>query len=185
MLNKEKLRKDLREKLLKLDNEKRNEKSQLCFKNLIELLKAKGLLSNEIVLGLFAPLNDEINIVESIAERVGTLAFPSVNEQAEMIFRESNFEDLVENTSFKVKILEPSLKSKVVTPDVLLVPGLAFGRKGERLGRGRGYYDKYLQNYKGITIGLSLDEQLVPEIPMEEHDCYLSWVVTDREVIEI
>ena len=184
-MDKEKLRRKLRIELSQIDNELRRSKAELCSKNLLKLLQVLGLLSSDIVLGLFAPLNDEINIIDSVEKSVKTLAFPSVNELGEMVFRESCFEELVESTSFKVKILEPSLKSRVVLPDVLLVPGLAFGRKGERLGRGRGYYDKYLQNYKGITIGLSLNEQLVPEIPMEDHDCYLNWVITDREVIKV
>lgn len=184
-MNKDELRIELRDLLLKMNSKDRGEKSKCCFQNLKALLKAQGLLSNKIILGLFAPLRDEIDIVSMLADELRTLSFPSVNEHGEMVFRESCFKDLVENTSFRTKILEPQLDSRIVSPDILLVPGLAFGRKGERLGRGRGYYDKYLMNYKGITIGLSFNEQLVPEIPMEDHDCYLNWIVTDREVIEV
>ncbi len=184
-MNKEKLRKELRLILSKIDERQRSEKAILCSKNLINLLKAEGLLSKDINLGLFAPLKDEINIISAVEKEIETLSFPSINECGEMVFRESRFEELVENTSFKVKILEPSLTSKIVQPDVLLVPGLAFGREGQRLGRGRGYYDRYLENYNCITIGLGFNDQLIAEIPMEDHDCHLSWVVTDSEVIKV
>ncbi|WP_372655646.1 5-formyltetrahydrofolate cyclo-ligase [Halobacteriovorax sp.] len=184
-MNKEKLRKELRTVLSKIDNVQRSEKAKLCLVNLIKLLRSQGLLSKNIILGLFAPLEDEINIISGVGKEIKTLAFPSINECGEMVFRESRFEDLVENTSFKVKILEPSLSNKIVQPDILLVPGLAFGREGQRLGRGRGYYDRYLENYKCITIGLGFNDQLITEIPMEEHDCHLNWVVTDSEVIKV
>lgn len=184
-MNKEKLRKELRIVLSKIDSTQRTEKAKLCLVNLINLLRAEGLLSKDIILGLFAPLEDEINIVSGVAKEIKTLAFPSLNEGGEMVFRESRLDDLVVNTSFKVKILEPPLTNKIVRPDLLLVPGLAFGREGQRLGRGKGFYDKYLEHYNYITIGLGFNEQLIPEIPMEDYDCHLNWIVTDREVIKV
>ena len=67
-------------------------------------------------------------------------------------------------------------------PDVVLVPGLAFTRTGERLGQGGGWYDRFLPRVRpGCTaIGLAFDEQVVAELPTEPHDRRLDALVTDR-----
>ena len=55
--------------------------------------------------------------------------------------------------------------------DLIVVPGMAFDREGHRLGRGRGYYDRFLAQHPQVhTIGLCFDFQLVPEVPFEPHD---------------
>ncbi|MBX2850896.1 MAG: 5-formyltetrahydrofolate cyclo-ligase [Phycisphaeraceae bacterium] len=65
------------------------------------------------------------------------------------------------------------------TPDVTIVPGLAFTRLGERLGQGGGYYDRYLQQHPATyKIGLSFNEQLADTLPTSEHDIAMDEVVT-------
>ncbi|WP_417335258.1 5-formyltetrahydrofolate cyclo-ligase [Halobacteriovorax marinus] len=184
-MSKENLRKILRERLNNFNAEEKKSKELSCLSYFTKLLGDLSLLSSDKTIGLFAPLSDEIDIVSGLKGQGFKLAFPSVNDLGQMVFRESRYEDLIEKSSFKVKIFEPRLECLEIDPDILVVPGLAFGRNGERLGRGKGYYDKYLKNYKGITIGLSFDEQLIAGIPMEDHDCYLNWIVTDKEIIEV
>lgn len=67
--------------------------------------------------------------------------------------------------------------------DLIVVPGLAFDRRGGRLGRGAGYYDRFLAQTKGVTCGLCLQEQLVEEVPMFDHDEEIDILVTDQEVL--
>jgi 5-formyltetrahydrofolate cyclo-ligase len=184
-LKKSELRKEIKLVLSKLDSEQRKLKASDCATQLFDLLNSKNLLSEHSTLGCFAPLSDELDLMTGILEWRDNLAFPCTDELGNMIFKKSTFKELVITKDFGVEILEPKLKSEQVVPDVLLVPGLAFGKHGERLGRGKGFYDKFLKNYKGITIGLSFDEQIVSGIEMEEHDCFLNWIVTDEEVIEV
>jgi 5-formyltetrahydrofolate cyclo-ligase len=63
-----------------------------------------------------------------------------------------------------------------------LVPGIAFGRGGERLGRGGGFFDRYLANYSGVKIGLCFEIQLEDDLPMQEHDCWMDYVITERDI---
>ena len=86
-------------------------------------------------------------------------------------------------------ILEPkadlrSLATKRVeirTVDLIVVPGIAFDRRGGRLGHGFGYYDKLLRQARGDTclVGLAFECQLVEEVPMAEHDVFLDRIVTE------
>ncbi|MDE6729898.1 MAG: 5-formyltetrahydrofolate cyclo-ligase [Oscillospiraceae bacterium] len=56
---------------------------------------------------------------------------------------------------------------------IMIVPGLAFTPSGDRLGRGGGYYDRFLQDHPMLEkIGLCYDCMIVPEIPREKHDAY-------------
>lgn len=54
--------------------------------------------------------------------------------------------------------------------DVVLVPALCYDRKGFRLGRGGGYYDRWLADYTGVSVGMCYKELMQKELPREEHD---------------
>jgi len=70
-------------------------------------------------------------------------------------------------------------------PDVILVPGLAFDRKGNRLGRGAGYYDRFLGQVSEQTllVGLCYEEQLIDSVPVTDFDHPVSVVVTPERIL--
>lgn len=71
--------------------------------------------------------------------------------------------------------------------DLVLCPGLGFGRDGSRLGRGGGFYDRVLAACRADTeiIGIAFDSQLVPRVPVEPHDIPLDRLVTPSGLIDI
>ena len=86
-------------------------------------------------------------------------------------------------------ILEPAPEAPLARLDpgaVVLVPGSVFDRRGNRLGMGGGYYDRWLANEgRGLsTIGLAFHSQLVPEVPQGPLDIPVRWLVTEREIID-
>lgn len=81
-------------------------------------------------------------------------------------------------------ILEPGPETPCIAPekiDLILVPGLAFDKKGHRLGRGKGYYDRFLSKTTGKTIGVC--GYLLPQVPVEPHDKRMDAVVTDKNIM--
>lgn len=79
-------------------------------------------------------------------------------------------------------IEEPSEEAELCPPqeiDLMIVPGVAFTTSGDRMGRGRGYYDKYLSqsDFRGYAIGVGYAHQLLDLLPTEEHDVRLDEVV--------
>jgi 5-formyltetrahydrofolate cyclo-ligase len=87
--------------------------------------------------------------------------------------------DLVEG---RFGILEP--KSVIpANPEVWLVPGLAFDVKGNRLGRGGGFFDALLRRATGAKIALAHDFQLLDEVPAETHDVRVDFIVTESRVV--
>lgn len=77
-------------------------------------------------------------------------------------------------------ILEPTTHELLeVTPDVTIVPGIAFTRTGQRLGQGGGYYDRYLAQHPATCkVGVCFNEQLAETLPCEPHDALMNDVVT-------
>ncbi|MFC1804341.1 5-formyltetrahydrofolate cyclo-ligase [Candidatus Omnitrophota bacterium] len=74
------------------------------------------------------------------------------------------------------------VKSKAVSPqdlDLVVVPGVAFDKKGRRLGRGKGYYDRFLSKLPRLkpTIGLAFDFQILPILPAADHDVSVTKVI--------
>ena len=62
--------------------------------------------------------------------------------------------------------------------DLILVPGLAFDLRGGRLGRGKGYYDRFLAGVRGLRAGVCFDDQIVESVPIDPHDLRMDFVVT-------
>lgn len=71
------------------------------------------------------------------------------------------------------------------TIDLIVVPGLAFDTSGNRLGRGGGYYDRFLKRLRpaATTVGLAFDWQIVDLVPADDRDVSVDAVVTDRRII--
>jgi len=63
--------------------------------------------------------------------------------------------------------------------DVILVPGVAFDRSLNRLGRGKGYYDRILKQTQACKIGICFDFQVLEKVPTEEHDVKMDQVISD------
>ncbi len=69
--------------------------------------------------------------------------------------------------------------------DMVLVPALVFDRKGNRIGRGAGFYDRFLAapEFGGVSVGIAFSEQIVDEVPVHEHDVPVDILVTDEEIV--
>ena len=68
--------------------------------------------------------------------------------------------------------------------DLMVVPAVAYDRHGNRLGRGKGFYDRLLCEARATTMGVAYDFQLVDEVPAEEHDVAVHYVVTPSAFIK-
>ena len=86
------------------------------------------------------------------------------------------------DTTFAVgdfNIMEPQNEPYTGDFDLIVVPGVAFDRDGNRLGRGRGYYDRFLSQHLDVRrIGICFDFQLVDEVPAEPFDIRMDEVLT-------
>lgn len=90
--------------------------------------------------------------------------------------------ELAADTTFAVgdfNILEPQNEPYTGGYDLIVVPGVAFDRNGNRIGRGRGYYDRFLCKHLNVRrIGICFDFQLVDEVPTELNDIRMDRVIS-------
>ncbi|NLO48174.1 MAG: 5-formyltetrahydrofolate cyclo-ligase [Clostridiales bacterium] len=85
-------------------------------------------------------------------------------------------------------ILEPAADAEIITPkdgDVIVVPALTFDRKGYRLGKGSGYYDRFLIKRDFFSIGLARDRLLCDSVPTEDHDRKVDCLVTEKNILRL
>ena len=84
-------------------------------------------------------------------------------------------------------ILEPRKHCKEHNKNkinLVIVPGIAFGEKGERLGYGGGYYDRFLKDFTGDIVGICFENQITDKILLENHDIKMHKIVTEKRVID-
>lgn len=138
----------------------------------------------------FASLPEEPDLWPLLNETLAgkkMIALPCFDADAE-VYQPRRVMDLhVEILSGKFGIREPVEDCMAIPPDdldVVLVPGVAFGLDGHRLGRGKGYYDRLLQNFSGTKAGIAFDEQIVDVVPSEPNDVRMTTVLTPTRSIE-
>lgn len=129
------------------------------------------------VVALFAPLHDEVQIGE-LGKQLGCrVVLPRVEGQ-DMEFYDYDASSMVEGS---FGILEPQSTEvcRAEEIDLMVVPGVAFTASGDRLGRGKGFYDRYLsrRGFRAYCVGVCYAHQLVEELPTEPHDKAVDMVV--------
>lgn len=122
-------------------------------------------------------------LIEKAWEEGKTVCIPTCFPKTkEMVFYEYTPETKMTSSYFG--LLEPDpLESTVVHKeaiDLIIVPGVCFDQRGYRIGYGGGYYDRYLADYHGITLALSLSVQQVDHLPAEPHDIPVSIMVSEK-----
>lgn len=138
----------------------------------------------------FYPYQDEINVLPLLARLVSEgwqTALPVVMAKgAPLTFRAWAPGEPTGRGIWDIHV--PLETSPELAPDVLLVPMLAFDRRGYRLGYGGGFYDRTLAELRKlkpvVAIGVAYAEQETDEVPVASYDEPLDWILTERGVIE-
>jgi 5-formyltetrahydrofolate cyclo-ligase len=121
------------------------------------------------------------DIMQEIISDGKTLALPKVNGNALVFYNVKKFEDLEEG---EFGIMEPKQNCSVVDKfDIILVPAVAMTRTGQRLGYGKGFYDRFLAGKNITSVALTYSKLVVKHIPKSNNDVPIHWVVTEDQVI--
>jgi 5-formyltetrahydrofolate cyclo-ligase len=132
--------------------------------------------------GAYFAIGSEVRTDQIISEvnKLGKIvALPRVEGESISFYRHSHG-NLVKG---RFGILEPLPKIEIRDIDLLIVPGIAFDKRGYRLGYGRGYYDKFLSENPTVSIGLAYSIQLVENLPHGSHDRRMDAIATESGVL--
>ena len=139
---------------------------------------------------LYSPIQNEVDTAAIRDHALGSgkaVYYPRIRETSlELVQIYSETELVIGHFG----ILEPVGERRSLDSDLLgilvIVPGVVFDSKGNRLGRGAGWYDRLLKQIGGdaTSLGLAYELQLVDEVPVDPWDQRLDYVITERRVIE-
>ncbi len=180
-------KKSLREIIInKRDNQSKKErhnKSLKIIQNLINL----DIYQNSKVILCYSNFKSEVEtlgIIQDALKTNKTVAFPKVINDTRIVFYQIN--SLDELKPGYQGILEPNnnqLDYSLIKDALMIVPGTVFDTKGNRLGYGKGYYDRFIAKYKPkYTIGLAYEIQLSNEIIPSKYDQKIDVVITENNV---
>jgi len=179
------LKAKLRKKFLKIRKLKNKKNIQIEFDKVFNLINKQNILIK--VIGGYFPVNyevDDMNILKEFNKKKYQISLPVIKKKFEMDFYKWSFNEPLKINMYGIP--EPE-KIKLVYPDVILVPLVAFDKKLNRLGYGGGYYDRLIKKLsekkKILKIGLALSTQKINNVPINEYDKKLDYIVTDKYII--
>jgi 5-formyltetrahydrofolate cyclo-ligase len=171
-VEKNSLRNHLLSRLSTLPNETVQSLSFSLTNQIIKLISSLPELHGQIGAG-YLPLKDEIApVYQELLKAVPlSLAYP-------ILFEGQMYFGIPNGMPKGMTWLEPPYHP--VEPHWLMIPGVGFDLSGARLGRGKGFYDRYLEGRNVLKIGLAWTEQIVKKIPVESHDCHMDYIITEE-----
>lgn len=184
---------DVRKKLLKLrDNFKQNPELQFnVINNFIQF--SKHFLKPGDVVACYYPIASELNIhplFPLLHQQHLKIALPVIENESTINFSLWAPEEKMVSSKYATKILEPLNKNILEeVPAIIIAPLIACDFRGNRIGSGKGYYDRKISQLRSKTqkliyVGLCYDFQIV-EFPVENHDQKLNIIITETKIIVI
>ncbi len=171
------IRKQIRakKKLISLEEKKRRSMGILE-----QLEQLKEFQSAKVVM-LYWSMDDEVHTHDFALKWVGQkrIILPAV-DGADLRLKEfTGIGSMQEGEGFG--ILEPVGVDfdQPENIDLIVVPGVAFDRQNNRMGRGKAYYDKTLKNLKAFKVGICFNFQLLDEVPVDEHDIKMDRIISE------
>jgi 5-formyltetrahydrofolate cyclo-ligase len=157
--------------------------------NLIFKLIKRHFDNKNITIAGYYPSNYEVdilNFLEIASKRKFKIALPFISSSISMNFKSWVFKDPLFVSKFGT--LEPQYIKKEIIPDIILVPLVVFDKDLNRIGYGKGYYDRSLKKIKKIkkkvvSLGIAYSFQKYKNIPVNKHDFKLDYIFTERGII--
>ncbi|KFZ42926.1 hypothetical protein JS80_06790 [Anoxybacillus sp. KU2-6(11)] len=175
----------MKQRLLHMTKEERKKKENVIH----DILFQQHLWQTAHVIGITISRKIEVDticIIERAWQEGKKVAIPKCDAATkQMMFREICSFQQTERSFFDLyePIVEETKEIQKHEIELLFVPGLAFVRKGYRLGYGGGYYDRYLVDFPNYTLSLAYDCQIVSTLPIEKHDIPVQKIITNKGII--
>ena len=157
--------------------------------NLIFKLIKKHFSKKRIIIAGYYPSNYEVNILnflQNAKKKKFRIVLPVTKSSGKMSFKSWIFKEPLYVSAFGT--LEPKNSNKEIIPDLIMVPLVAFDNQLNRIGYGKGYYDRILQKIskikkKTIFLGIAYSFQKCRKIPVNKYDFKLDYIFTESGII--
>ena len=185
-MEKSTLRKNILHKLNNVESAVHNEQSRHIHKEVLVEEKVKNAQVIGITLSTF-PEVDTWNLIGELWKLGKQVVVPKCEPVSRgMTFYQIESFDQLEVVYMKLKEPIPTITKKMEATqiDLLIVPGVVFNKQGYRIGFGGGYYDRFLNGYKGATFALAFNCQIVDDLPIERFDLPVQCIITETQRIQ-
>jgi len=181
----------LRKKFRKIRNEISDEKHVSASKKIAKLgfQLIQDIAKKSDVISGYYPFGNEISslmLMQKLYENGFTCTLPFIDGVELSFYKWDLLEKSLVSSATHSKIKEPLNRDMELTPNILLVPLIAFDNKKHRLGQGGGFYDRTIDRLENstITIGLAYEKQFSEEeLPILVHDQRLNYIITEEKII--
>ena len=174
---------EIRNKIIKLRKENYSKDLRIDFRSIIKILKKRK--QKKKIIGGYYPYNHEVNVMpllEKFEKSNYIISLPKIGKNSSMNFFVWSTNDPLNINEYGIP--EP-ITNRMIFPDVLLVPLVAYDKNCNRVGYGGGFYDRYIKRTKKIknilTIGLAFSYQKVKKIPIEKNDIKIDFIITEKD----
>ena len=175
----------IRKKILLIKKKRFDKNLKIKLDKFISFLKINNFSNKNV--GGYYPSNyeiDDLNILDFLEKKNFKVSLPVVKRENQMNFYKWSKRDPFKINKFGIP--EP-VSTKVIYPDILLVPLVAYDSNLNRLGYGGGFYDRYIEKIEKIKkvtkIGLAFSFQKISRIPINQYDKKLDFIVTEKEIL--
>ena len=179
-------KKALRDLLLERRDNTSHDLLKIASKKIQKKLDKIFAFKNAKKIGVYYPIGSEIftqDIIQELLSKGKEVFLPKVMGES-MEFRKIIDFSSLEPGNFD--IMEPKEECPVDNDlDVILVPTVGISQTGVRLGYGYGFYDRFLAKNKTVAISLTLEKQIIKNIPKSEHDIIMNWIVTEDKMTKV
>ncbi|HNX52159.1 MAG TPA: 5-formyltetrahydrofolate cyclo-ligase [Pontiellaceae bacterium] len=133
--------------------------------------------------GAYMPLPGEVDISPLFACPEKIFFIPAFDESSGL-YRMARLAGELKTGRFGIREPAVPVFAEEHDLDLIIVPGVAFDRAGQRIGRGGGFYDRLLPQYRAIRTGICFDFQCLEVIPAEDHDVRMDFTVTESKILK-
>ncbi len=184
IMNKNEIRKVLKNKRFNLSKEEVLTKSELIKNRLFQINEFKKIKNILFYVSYDGEVLTHNAIKEALIDKKVVVPISKKEDHSLILSKLDSFEDLQEG---QYGILEPKKERikeiSIDKIDLAIVPGIAFDLNGNRIGHGKGYYDRLLKNIKATIIGLAYEFQVIKKIPIDDYDKQVDIIITEKRVI--
>ncbi len=176
-------RKKAKQLLALIDEDDFVKRCESLSKNLHILSKelySKHKFQDGLVIGGFSPIQKEAHWFKSFAESEFKYSVPHLTSDKHMEYCGVELKR-IKSGELGLELSE-EFTSNIIVPDILFIPGLAFTKSKERLGRGKGFFDRYLNKFSGVKIGVCFEDQVFEMLVQDEHDVRMDYLVTELNI---
>jgi 5-formyltetrahydrofolate cyclo-ligase len=155
---------------------------EICFR-----IEELPLFQSAQMILFTAPISGEVNLLPLAEKYFSTknICFPKIQNPIQNIIEARKICSLRQLSEKTFGILEPiedTIPVSLDEIDLFLIPALAVDKEGNRLGMGKGFFDRFLKTRRGIALAVVFDGQIFEQIPTEPHDEKVDGIISEKQI---